>query len=271
MPRQTTNVFIGGLNRRVVEKDIDRFFQNYQNIQDIALKDGFCFVKFGDYREAEDACYELNGRDILGDRVKVEIARGTPHGRDRDTWESGESRDRGRGGDRGRDDRGFDRRRNGFDHGDRRDRRNFGPPIRTNYRLIVENLSSRVSWQDLKNYMRQAGEVTFTDTYPEKKEGCVEFISEKDMKSALDMLDGHELNGRRIKLFEDEEAKAKRPNSRSGGGFRSKSRSRSPRSRTRSPSRTRSRGSSDKGGRSRSKSKSRSRSPPLKIRSTPKF
>ena len=76
---------------------------------------------------------------------------------------------------------------------------------------------------------------TFTDTYPEKKEGCVEFISEKDMKSALDMLDGHELNGRRIKLFEDEEAKAKRPNSRSGGGFRSKSRSRSPRSRTRSP------------------------------------
>ena len=89
---------------------------------------------------------------------------GTPHGRDRDTWESGESRDRGRGGDRGRDDRGFDRRRNGFDHGDRRDRRNFGPPIRTNYRLIVENLSSRVSWQDLKNYMRQAGEVTFTGT-----------------------------------------------------------------------------------------------------------
>merc|ERR1711971_1110094 len=235
MPRQTTNVFIGGLNRRVVEKDIDRFFQNYQNIQDIALKDGFCFVKFGDYREAEDACYELNGRDILGDRVKVEIARGTPHGRDRDTWESGESRDRGRGGDR---DRGFDRRRNGFNYGDRRDRRNFGPPIRTNYRLIVENLSSRVSWQDLKNYMRQAGEVTFTDTYPEKKEGCEEFM-------------------------------AKRPNSRSGGGFRSKSRSRSPRSRTRSPSRTRSRGSSDKGGRSRSKS--RSRSPPLKIRSTPKF
>ena len=63
----------------------------------------------------------------------------------------------------------------------------------------------------------------------------MEFVSEKDMKSALDMLNGHELNGRRMKLFEDEEAKAKRPDSRSGGGFRSKSRSRSPRSRTRSP------------------------------------
>lgn len=28
---------------------------------------------------------------------------------------------------------------------DRNDR--YGPPTRTNYRLIVENLSSRVSWQ----------------------------------------------------------------------------------------------------------------------------
>lgn len=30
-----------------------------------------------------------------------------------------------------------------------RDERNdrYGPPTRTNYRLIVENLSSRVSWQ----------------------------------------------------------------------------------------------------------------------------
>lgn len=26
----------------------------------------------------------------------------------------------------------------------------YGPPIRTDYRLIVENLSSRCSWQDLK-------------------------------------------------------------------------------------------------------------------------
>lgn len=26
----------------------------------------------------------------------------------------------------------------------------YGPPVRTDYRLIVENLSSRCSWQDLK-------------------------------------------------------------------------------------------------------------------------
>ena len=37
----------------------------------------------------------------------------------------------------------------------------YGPPIRTDYRIIVENLSSSVSWQDLKDFMRQAGKGGF--------------------------------------------------------------------------------------------------------------
>merc|ERR1719422_1423466 len=41
-------------------------------------------------------------------------------------------------------------------------RRGNPPGRRTGYRLIVENLSSRTSWQDLKDYMRQAGEITYT-------------------------------------------------------------------------------------------------------------
>ena len=80
-------------------------------------------------------------------RVSVEIARGTPHGRDREKWGSGGGdrggRDRGRGGG----DRGGSR---GGDRGGR-DRPvwldKYGPPTRTDYRVIVENLSSRVSWQ----------------------------------------------------------------------------------------------------------------------------
>ena len=76
-------------------------------------------------------------------RVSVEIARGTPHGRDREKWGGG------RGGG-GRDDRrgGRDDRR-GRDGG--RDRPvwldKYGPPTRTDFRVVVENLSSRVSWQ----------------------------------------------------------------------------------------------------------------------------
>ena len=82
---------------------------------------------------------------IIYFRVSVEIARGTPHGRDREKWGTG-------GGDRGgRDRRGGDR--GGSRGGDRggRDRPvwldKYGPPTRTDFRVIVENLSSRVSWQ----------------------------------------------------------------------------------------------------------------------------
>src|SRR5699024_1819231 len=131
---------------------------------------------------------------------------------------------------------------------DHRSHERYGPPTRTNYRLIVENLSSRISWQDLKDYMRRAGEVTYADAHKQhRNEGVVEFASYSDLKNAIEKLDDTELNGRRIRLIEDKK-------SRRSGSYSSRSRSRS-RSQRRSRSRSRSRRSS------RSKSKSRSASP----------
>lgn len=37
--------------------------------------------EFDDPRDAEDACYELNGKELLGDRILVEMAKGTERGR----------------------------------------------------------------------------------------------------------------------------------------------------------------------------------------------
>ena len=55
-----------------------------------------------------------------------------------------------------------------------------GPLTRTDFRVVVENLSSHVSWQDLKDYMRQAGEVTYVDAHnPRRNEGYVKFASER--------------------------------------------------------------------------------------------
>jgi len=119
---------------------------------------------------------KCNGRDLLGERVSVEIARGTPHGRDREKWGGGRGggRDDRRGG--GRDDRrGRDGGRNRPVWLDK-----YGPPTRTDFRVVVENLSSRVSWQDLKDYMRQAGEVTYAGAQ-----------NRGEMKDALNLL----LNG----------------------------------------------------------------------------
>ena len=100
-------------------------------------------------------------------------------------------------------------------------------------------------------FLNSLGKVTFAETHKQKRnEGFVEFASERDMKSALEKLNGVDLDGRRINLIRQ------RFRSRLG----SKSRSRSPRSRSRHRS-PRSRSRSQR----RSKSRSRSQSPAPKV------
>lgn len=90
------------------------------------------------------------------------------------------------------------------------------------YRVVVENISSKTAWQDLKDYMKKAGEVLYCKAHHERSgEGMVEFNSKSDMEWALDRLDGTDLDGRKIRV-------------RQLG--RSRTRSRSTRSRSRSRS-----------------------------------
>lgn len=133
---------------------------------------GFC--EFDDMRDAQDAVKDLDGSRFLGGRVKVEHARDSRAG----------GRSRGRSPMR---------------------RKGNPPGKRTGYKLVVENLSTRTSWQDLKDYMRQAGEIMYTNTHHIRSgEGIVEFGSKSDMEWAIDKLDGTELDGRKIKLIEEE-------------------------------------------------------------------
>uniref|UniRef100_A0A3P8VR37 Serine and arginine rich splicing factor 4 n=1 Tax=Cynoglossus semilaevis TaxID=244447 RepID=A0A3P8VR37_CYNSE len=120
-----SRVYIGRLSYRAREKDVERFFKGYGKILEVDLKNGYGFVEFDDPRDADDAVYDLNGKELCGERVIVEHTKGPRGGG-------------GGGGGGGRSGYG------------RWGRDRYGPPIRTDYRLIVENLSSRCSWQDLK-------------------------------------------------------------------------------------------------------------------------
>jgi len=257
----STRVYVGGLSNRCREKDLERFFRKFGRQRDISIKNGYAFVEFDDYRDADDACYELSGKDLMGERITIELARGTPHGRDKEKWGYSGGR-RSRSKDRGRDrDRGDSR----GDRGDRGKRPvwmdKYGPPTRTEYRVTIENLSSRVSWQDLKDFMRQAGDVTYADAHKlVKNQGTVEFASYDDMQTAIEKLDDTELNGRRITIVAEKNSAPKTRRSRTRSKSRSRSRSRSRRrTRSRSHSGRRDKSKSKSGSRSKSRSKTRSR------------
>ena len=61
-------IYIGNLPSGCREKDLERFFKGYGRKSDILIKQGFGFVEFDDHRDADDAVYELNGKEILGER-----------------------------------------------------------------------------------------------------------------------------------------------------------------------------------------------------------
>ena len=89
-------------------------------------------------------------------------------------------------------------------------------------RVFVGNLSWDAAWQDLKDHMREAGEVTRADimTGPDgRSKGCgiVEYATVEEAKKAVLTLNDTELSGRQIFVREDREERG----SRSGNRFSS--------------------------------------------------
>lgn len=108
-------------------------------------------------------------------------------------------------------------------------------------RVYVGNLSWATSWQELKDHMRDAGEVQYAKILQDREgrsKGCgiVEFTEVEGAKDAIEKLTDSELKGRKIFVREDREdgkrgggggggeggERAPRPN-RGGGGDRAAS------------------------------------------------
>ena len=126
----------------------------------------------------------------------------------------------------------------------------YGAPSRTKFGLKVFNLSSRVSWQDLKDMFRRAGQVCYAEAHTDRlHEGRVELETEEDLERVIRRYQGYEVNGRKLNLVDDIRETTSR-------ATRSSSSTRDTRSGSRSKSSRRSRSHS----RSKSISKSRSKS-----------
>eukprot|EP00523_Entomoneis_sp_CCMP467_P009154 CAMPEP_0168742406 /NCGR_PEP_ID=MMETSP0724-20121128/13020_1 /TAXON_ID=265536 /ORGANISM="Amphiprora sp., Strain CCMP467" /LENGTH=465 /DNA_ID=CAMNT_0008789955 /DNA_START=130 /DNA_END=1527 /DNA_ORIENTATION=+ len=78
-------------------------------------------------------------------------------------------------------------------------------------RVYVGNLSWDVAWQDLKDHMRQAGEVIHAEVITEftgRSKGCgiVEYATDAEAQEAISTLTDTELKGRMIFVREDRES-----------------------------------------------------------------
>ncbi|KAK3031090.1 hypothetical protein RJ639_036830 [Escallonia herrerae] len=223
-------IYVGNLPLDVRESEIEDLFYKYGRILDIELKlpvrpPGYCFVEFEDAWAAEDAIRGRDGYDFDGCRLRVELAHG---GRGRSSP--------------------IDRRGSYGGGGSGR----YGVSRRSDYRVVVRGLPSKASWQDLKDHMRDAGDVCFAQVFRDGDGamGIVDYTKYEDMRYAIRKLDDTEFRnpfGRgyiRVRSYE-------------GSPYRSPTRSLSrSRSISRSPRR-------NKGpvGRSVSRSRSRSASP----------
>ncbi|XP_059549477.1 serine/arginine-rich splicing factor 1-like [Myotis daubentonii] len=200
-------IYVGNLPPDIQTKDIEDVFYKYGAIRDIDLKNRrggppFAFVEFEDPRDAEDAVCGRDGYDYDGYCLRVEFPRS------------------GRGGGGGGAPRG-----------------RYGPPSRRpENRVVVSGLPPSGSWQDLKDHMREAGDVCYADVYRDGT-GVVEFVRKDDMAYAVRKLDNT-----KFRSYEGEAAyiRVKADGPRSPGYGRAPSRSRS-RSRRRSRSNSRSR------------------------------
>ncbi|XP_015570460.1 serine/arginine-rich splicing factor SR30 [Ricinus communis] len=236
-------LYVGNLPGDIRWREVKDLFYKYGLIVRVDLRNpprtpGYAFVQFEDACNAEEAIRGRDGYNFNGCRLRVELAYG---GRKHSTP--------GHGGRK----HSFPGRHYNTCSGISE---NHGPSKHSDHRVLVTGLPSSASWQDLKDHMRQAGDVCFSRVFPGRggKTGIVDYKNYDDMKHAIKKLDDSEFRNAfsrsYVRVRKDDSRRSYSQSPSHGTRDRSKSRSRS-RSGSQSRSRSRSRNCSE---RSRSKS-----------------
>jgi splicing factor, arginine/serine-rich 7 len=73
-----TRVYVGNLTDKVKKEDLENEFTKYGKLNSVWIAfnpPGFAFIEFANKDEAETACDGLNGQEILGSKLRVEISK----------------------------------------------------------------------------------------------------------------------------------------------------------------------------------------------------
>ncbi|EJD02199.1 RNA-binding domain-containing protein [Fomitiporia mediterranea MF3/22] len=164
-------LYLGKLPPDTRTDEVTKYFDGFGPLVDVRVMTGFGFVEFESSRDAEDALRDIRGKPFLGSNIVVEFAK---------------------------ENRG---RRNDYED------RSFAPRRRpAGIRISVDNISKDTSWQDLKDFGREAGSVSFADIDREVPgRGILEYASRDDAEQAVKELDGKELRGQPVHVTMDED------------------------------------------------------------------
>ncbi|XP_075073748.1 serine/arginine-rich splicing factor SR30 isoform X4 [Nicotiana tabacum] len=211
MGRLSRTIYVGNLPGDIREREVEDLFYKYGHIVEIELKvpprpPGYAFVEFEDSRDADDAIRGRDGYDFDGHRLRVELAHGGQGSSSYDRHSSYSSGSRG------------------------------GVSRRSDHRVLISGLPSSASWQDLKDHMRRAGDVCFSQVFRGRDgmRGIVDYTNYEDMKYAIRKLDDSLFRNQFSRAYiRVEEYDKRRSYSRSPSPYYSRgrvySRSRSPR------------------------------------------
>ena len=133
-------VFVGRLASRTEGRDLEECFGDFGKVSKVEMKNGYAFVFFTDDSSAQDAIAGMNGKELHGNEIVVETARGHQHASRSATQTSST--------------KGI-----------------------KELRISCTGLDDRTSWQDLKDWARAAGNVTFANVFNKdsQKIGVIEF------------------------------------------------------------------------------------------------
>ncbi|KAL7426053.1 hypothetical protein ACHAXH_000293 [Discostella pseudostelligera] len=206
---QNKRVYVGNLSWSTTQSELQDHMSTAGEVirADIILgydgrSKGCAVVEYGTVEEANNAVASLNDTELGGRPIFVR--------EDREAEGGGGAKS---GGGAGGDTSGGVAKGGGGGG-----RRGGGGGSRTVY---VGNLAYEVSWQDLKDHMRTAGDVVHAEImamHDGRSKGCgiVEFATPEGASAAIEQLNDSELRGRLIFVREDRER-----GGGGGGGFAS--------------------------------------------------
>lgn len=180
-------IFVGNISSSAREEDVRRRFEQYGDIMHMQWKKRFAFIEYYKASHALNALEKENGKMFFGEELSVQ-----EHQYNMNSY-------------------GY--KNDNRSHFHLKVSRNYSPPNfsnesierRNSLRIVVKNIDEKASWQDLKDFGREVGSVSYAnivdDYHSKEKFGIIEFYNHENAKDAINILNGKSFYGRSVDVI----------------------------------------------------------------------